>query len=191
MCPPRTSSSSPETSWAPVEIRHFPCGQPATTGAPRAQRAPRGCCRGTDGQISPPPTRHFPFLCPKFPCQNPPCSRSAPSRTTNQITPVPPRQQRVRRGQPHHSLFPRSAWAAAPPLCATNLQCPRAPRGSRSAAFMPLQRVRCGDARTRDDVRTVKRRERRAPWAAAPPHCVHRVSAIPPNRLNRIATANP
>ena len=33
---------------------------------------------------------------------------------------------------------------------------------------MPLQRERCGQGRTRDDVRTVKRRERRAPWVAAP-----------------------
>ena len=28
---------------------------------------------------------------------------------------------------------------------------------------MPLQRERCGQGRTRDDVRTVKRRKRRAP----------------------------
>ena len=42
-------------------------------------------------------------------------------------------------------------------------------RGIRSAAFMPLQRERYGRGRTRDDVRTVKRRKRRAPWVAASP----------------------
>ena len=36
-------------------------------------------------------------------------------------------------------------------------------RGIRSAAFMPLQHERRRHGRTRDDVRTLKRRERRAP----------------------------
>ena len=40
---------------------------------------------------------------------------------------------------------------------------PRVARGIRSAAFMPFLRERCGQGRTRHDVRRVKRRERRAP----------------------------
>ena len=190
MCPPRTSSSSPETSWAPVEIRHFPCGQPATTGAPRAQRAPRGCCRARTARSA----RRQLVISHSFALNSPAKIGRAPAR----LRPAPPTKSRLSlrassgyAGGSRTILSSRAPWGAAQPLCTTTLQCPRAPRGFRSAAFMPLQRVRCGDARTRDDVRTVKRRERRAPWAAAPPHRVHRVSAIPPNRLNRIATANP
>ncbi len=63
----------------------------------------------------------------------------------------------------------RSSAAAAPPPCTANLQKPRSPRGIRRAAFMPLERERCWHVRTRDDVRTVKRRKRRAPWVGALP----------------------
>ena len=83
LCPPRTSRSGPGPSGAPVEIGHFPCGQPPAVGAPSTQ--------------------------------------------------------------------PRSGKK------------PRGARGFRSAAFMPRQRERCGQGRTRDDIRTVKRRKRRAP----------------------------
>ena len=52
LCPPRTTCSGRETSWAPGEIRRFPCGQPVAAGAPRTQprsgkksRGARGFCR--------------------------------------------------------------------------------------------------------------------------------------------------
>ena len=50
LCPPRTSRSSPETSWTALKISRFPCAKPAAAGAPPTQprsgknpRGPRGC----------------------------------------------------------------------------------------------------------------------------------------------------
>ena len=77
--------------------------------------AARGYCRRTNGHPGPLPTRHFPFLCPQFFCQPRLCSRAAPSRAANQITPVPPRPARIGRAQvlasfrrslPLHTLRP-------------------------------------------------------------------------------------
>ena len=96
----------------------------------RNPRAPRGYHRGTHGQPGPLPTRHLPFLCPKFPCPTRPCSRAVPSRAANQIPPVSPRQQRVRRarvaGHSHRAIpcsrtvtgdRSRSPSVAASPPC--------------------------------------------------------------------------
>ncbi len=54
---------------------------PATLQNPRTTR---GFYHRTNGQPGPPPTRQFPFLCPKFPCPTRPCSRAAPSTAANQ-----------------------------------------------------------------------------------------------------------
>ena len=85
LCPPRTSRSGPETPQTPVGISGVPWVRPAAAGAPRTQprsgknpRAPRGFYRCPDAPpgppLSPPPIHHFPFLCPKFPCQTRRCS---------------------------------------------------------------------------------------------------------------------
>ena len=72
---------------------------PPCTTTLQNPRAPRRFSRGTHGRPGPLPTRHLPFLCPKFPCQIRACSRAAPARAANQIPPVSPRQQRLRRPQ--------------------------------------------------------------------------------------------
>ena len=82
-------------------------------------RAPRGFYRGTNGQPGLLPIRHFPFLCPKFPGQTRRCSRAAPSRAATQITPVSPRQPRVRRAQvagKSHRAIPSSRAATRGPV---------------------------------------------------------------------------
>ena len=87
----------------------------------------------------------------------------------------PQRQHRSRGGGNLLRLCGCGAAAGGPPAFRNR----RVARGFRSTAFMPLQRESCGHGRTRGDVRTVRRRERRTPWVAASPLCVHRSSLVP------------
>ena len=87
----------------------------------------------------------------------------------------------------------RSAFGAAPPLCTTTLQNPRAPRGfslergcvrgapaaaAGSQGTARISPVPCGDS---GPLRLVLGGHSRAPWVAAPPPCVHRASVVHPS----------
>ena len=108
-----------------------------------------------------------------------------------------------KRRVPEFSIRPcrptHSAFFAAPPLCTTTLQNPRAPRGSfpergcvrraPAAAGCPrgtplILTGACGDS---GPLRLVLGGHSRAPWVAAPPPCVHRVAVV----LSAFSTAYP
>ena len=194
---PSDSHRSVNEHWPPGRLC-FLC-----TATLENPRVPRGFHCHSNDHPDPLPTPHFPFLCPKFPCQARPCSRAYPSRAATQSTPVSPRQQRVHRAQVvghSHPGIPasraatgdrsHSAAVTALPLCTTTLQNPRAPRGfslergcvrgapaaaAGSQGTARISPVACGDS---GPLRLVLGGHSRAPWVAAPPPWVHRFSVV-------------
>ena len=110
------------------------------------------------------------------------CRHEPPNRAAS---PSPsPREARTGRGLGsgvlHHCERPQHC--GAPPLPGPLLRTERR-RGSRKrAAFMPLQRDESARVRTRWDVQTLKRRERRAPFA---PVALRPASALFPTGFAR------
>ena len=105
-------------------------------------RAPRGFYRGPHGQPGPLPSRHLPFLCPKFPCPTRPCSRAAPSRAASTTTRVPPPPERVGRA-PVVGIFRcslRCSRAATGPVALRRWRAATFPPPLRAAGTRPLAR---------------------------------------------------
>ena len=123
------AAAAPNPRRHPLASAASPAANPLRLVLRAPNRAPRRSYSGTNGQIGPLPTRHFPFLCPKFPCQTRPCSRG--------LRPAPPTKSRLSLRASHGYAGSRSvAIPSAPfPLHALRPRTGRAPLGCGSAAL--------------------------------------------------------